>query len=78
MGKRVQLPTSPVLGPTIVAQATIDRLDVSMQGNPNHPMRVAMFDHTVADVQPTYIEPGAASRCSSSPPSSRDASPSRP
>lgn len=56
MGKRVQLPTSPVLGPTIVAQATIDRLDVSMHGNPNHPMRVAMFDHMVGDVQPTNIE----------------------
>eukprot|EP00965_Chrysotila_dentata_P054790 1819575-Pleurochrysis_carterae.AAC.1 len=56
MGKRINLPTSPVLGPTIVAQATIDRLDVSMHGNPNHPMRVALFDNTLRSVHPSYIE----------------------
>lgn len=60
MRKRVDRATSPVLGATLVAQATIDRLDGALENNPRHPLRVALQGETVRRVSVSSVERAVA------------------
>jgi hypothetical protein len=59
--QRHKLTASPNLGPTWICQATIKKLNESMNGNPKHPLAVT-FDSTTGIVPITELEDYVVSR----------------